>query len=1132
MASSVHFEFLRPRRPTLADLGGLAEKYAEPDPPSALVKLRTMAEQMVEIICRDHVLPGPLDANLNDRLQDASFQALVPRVVLDKFHLLRRLGNRAAHSGQGTADQALTALAEAFDLSRWLHGFVDGGRTADLGQFDRARLQTETSKSQLQREKKALLAQLEQQSALLADALKKLDDEKDRRQRVEATVVELEEYRQRAQNTSNALGFSEHDTRRKLIDLLLVEAGWQVGARGTSTDQVHQEVKLALAPDKEGNGFADYVLFGDDGKPLAVIEAKRTAKDPMAGKTQVWLYAQALERQFGRRPVMFFTNGVEVHVWDDRAPAANPRKLYGFYSKDSLDYLFHQRSSRDSRLQVAHNPAICDRPYQVEAIRAVAERFALGHRKALLVLATGTGKTRIAIALCDLLMRAGWAKRILFLCDRKELRKQAAGVFKEFLPDAPRVVVSSATAKDRDQRIYLATYPAMQECYQSFDVGFFDLVIADESHRSIYNRYRDLLQWFDALQIGLTATPRSVMSHQTFGLFGCEGTDPTYAFEYQQAIDHSPPYLVPHRPVAHTTQFLRKGLKWAEMSEAQRRQWEEQDPDAGTGQRDVDASQIDKQVLSKDTTRKVLRNLMEHGIRDVTGSRPGKTIVFARSHHHAVLLAETFAELFPQYGPGFCQVIDSHDERAEQLLAQFKDPASNVTVAVSVDMLDTGIDVPEVVNLVFAKPVRSYVKFWQMIGRGTRLRPNLFGPGDDKKEFLIFDHWANFAWFDVERPEVEAPAAKSLKQQVFESRLELATEALKRFDQEAFEGVIALIQADLQTLLDTKSIRVIDRWRELQALVDMERLRLFDPATKAALISIAAPLMGEVNLRGDEEACQFDRLVAEAQLTVVKVSPRLATLQARIQDDVSRLPRNLAPVKAHGALILAVGAGEFWDKPSFSTLEEMRSSLRGLMQFKPSDGAGIPFRPAVLDVTDGDEQREDVVPKVSSRNLDAYKQRVREVLREKLDKDEAIVKIRAGLPVTDADLERLAVKVQKVDPTIDLLKLPRELQVHQDLSRLLRGLVGLDSGAVHDAFHAFFLKYPLLTSTQRQFVSAMEQRLVASGGLEIERLYQDPFSRLHEQGIDGVFPDPEQVDDLVEILNQFNAGELPAAKIA
>ena len=364
-------------------------------------------------------------------------------------------------------------------------------------------------------------------------------------------------------------------------------------------------------------------------------------------------------------------------------------------------------------------------------------------------MATGTGKTRVAVALCDALIRARWVRRILFLCDRRELRKQAYNAFKDYLPGEPRTLITADTAHDRDKRIYLATYPAMMKCYQTFDVGFFDLIIADESHRSIYNRYRDLFAYFDALQVGLTATPVQFVSRDTFGMFRCEAGDPTFNYGFAEAINHVPPYLVPFEVQTHTTPFLREGIRYSQMTREQRDKLEAEDPEPALVEYDREV--VDRRVFNKDTNRLILRNLMEQGIRDGTGSRVGKSIIFARDHNHAVLLQALFDEMYPQYAGSFCRVIDHYDPRAEELIDEFKGLVDRpkLTIAISVDMLDTGIDVPGIVNLVFAKPVYSYVKFWQMIGRGTRLCPNLFGPGKDKTHFLIFDHWGNFEWFGL-----------------------------------------------------------------------------------------------------------------------------------------------------------------------------------------------------------------------------------------------------------------------------------------------------------------------------------------------------------------------------------------------
>ncbi len=857
------------------------------------------------------------------------------------------------------------------------------------------------------------------------------------------------------------------------------------------------------------------------------LEAKKTAKSAEAGRTQVKQYADALEEAHGQRPVLFYTNGVEIYLWDD-APTttltegAPPRKVYGFYSKDSLEYLQFQRKKKAQLELVSASDEIAGRMYQLEAIARVSERFSGGYRKALIVQATGTGKTRVAISLCDLLIRAKWAKRILFLCDRRVLRKQADGVFKEFLPSEPRTIVASKTASERDKRIYLATYPAMMKYFESFDVGFFDLIIADESHRSIYNKYRDLFRYFDALQVGLTATPRSVVNHHTYRLFGCEDKDPTAHYSLEEAINHVPPYLVPFRVVKLTTQFLRDGIKWSQMTAEQKRQYEEQVEDAeGT---EYEAKDLDRQVFNRDTSRTILRNLMDHGIRDRSGSLPGKTILFARNHRHAEHLAEVFAELYPKYGGNFCRVIDTYDPRAEQLIDDFKEPSSALRIAISVDMLDTGIDVPEIVNLVFAKPVKSYVKFWQMIGRGTRLRPDLFGLGEDKSEFLIFDHWGNFDYFDEHPEEVTPALTQSLMQRLFVARVELARESLKAMEEESFQLAVGLIEADIQALKATQAIEVRDHWRDLQVLGDAETLARFDAATHGRLMEVAAPLMRWVDIRGHEEARRFDLLIAEMQIAKLGGSSTFDDLRGRLEGAVDALRKNLNQVKARAATIQRVHASEFWEGVNVAALELVRTELRAIMKHKDR-ARTLAYQPTFLDVRDGSEIRERHIPTLEGHELIAYRQRVQGLLDQHFASDPVLARIRAGHAVTEEELERLAKAVLRVDPQINLKHLPVHIDVAGDLHRALRGIVGLDAEAVDAAFTSFSHKHLELSAQQLRFLAMLKTHICNNGGLEIDRLYEAPFTDLAADGIDGLFGEP-LIDELLELIARFDLPEI------
>lgn len=1118
---SRNFEFLRAKRSVLADLAGFAERYAHDDPASSLIKQRSFVERVVAVIYETYRLLPPYSDNLNDLMTAEPFRQSVPRVVQDKLHTVRKAGNHAAHPRRPITSQlSLDCLSEVFDIARWLHVQIDRGDRNDAPTYSPPPPEPEGAARTKEALEKLRLAEAKYESVLVA-----LDEETKKRLEAERTASEhatqLAQLQEEGQRVASILEFNEETTRRRLIDQALISAGWDVAANGANTDEVRQEVRLTGFPTASGEGIADYVLYGDDGKPLAVIEAKKTAKDAGVGAEQARMYAECLEKETGVRPVIFFTNGVDIFLWDDEQGYPY-RKVYGFYSKDSLEYLTHQRTNKKPLSTAEPNLAIANRMYQLEAVKRVCERFSNNFREALLVQATGTGKTRVAISLCDVLMRAGWVKRILFLCDRRELRKQADRVFKEFMPGEPRVVVDSTTSSDRDKRIYLATYPAMMKCFEDFDVGFFDLIIADESHRSIYKKFRAIFQYFDALEVGLTATPVRFIERNTYALFGCEDRDPTSHYSFEEAINARPQYLVPFRVRSFSSQFREQGLRYAAMNAEQRDQLEDQDPAAQ--QVDYDAEDIDKYVFNRDTTRFIWRSLMEEGIREATSSHVGKTIVFARNHLHAVHLAEVFSEMYPQYGSTFCRVIDNQEPKAEQLIDDFKTPENELTIAISVDMLDTGLDVPEVVNLVFAKPVKSYVKFWQMIGRGTRLRKDLFGPGRDKTEFLIFDHWSNFWFFDERYRETQPSAQKSLLQHLFEARVELAQAALDRMDQTTFNAAAALIIGDVRAVRDTNSIDARDKWRELEMLADGDRVNHFAAATKADLLSIAAPLQHQRSIRGDEEAYRFDLLMTRLEIALTEGganAPRVQDLRARVEESVELLAKNQNPVKARADSIKQVQSRDFWSTVEVHHLEGLRRELRGIMKYQqPTPTRRV--APQVFDVTDTDFSVETYIPRLEGLDLVEYRRRVESVLNAHFAENPVLRRIRAGNAVQDDELEELARLVLQVDDKANVMRLAgSDPDTRRSLLTVFRGLVGLDAAAVEQAFAGFVHKHPHLSAQQLRFLQTLQNYIAQNGGIQIERLYEPPFTTIHAESIDGIFTNRGDVDELLAVLSEF-----------
>ena len=1126
LMKSINFEFLRPMWPELAGLGGFAEAYAHPDPVGSISKLRVFCEQAVEWIHHHQRLPKPFRANLNDLLHNRPFKDVVPEVILSKLHALRMEGNNASHGNKGDTTTALRLTREAYNIARWLHVNYAGGNAADCSEYAEPP-QGGVEGFQQRREKRAILERVAAQEAQMQKLLGDLENERSRADQAEATAEERQAALQAAMQATeqlraiDPLAFNEEETRKYLIDQMLADEGWDVGKGVTSTAEVVKEAPVKYQVGTSGEGRADYVLDDDNGKPLGVVEAKKTARDPQLGRKQAEEYADGLEKEHGQRPVIFYTNGYDLWIWND-AVGEPPRKIYGFYARDSLQHIHFQRSAKKPVSEVSANPDIAGRMYQIEAVRRVVERFAEKKRKALLVQATGTGKTRVAISLCDAMIKANWAKRILFLCDRRELRRQANNAFNEFLPSLPRTYVTGASAGNTKDRIFLSTYPAMMKVYQSFDVGFFDLIIADESHRSLYNRYRQLFEYFDCYQLGLTATPVDFVSRNTFKIFECDEGDPTSNYDYPTAVAQK--HLVPFEVDTHTTPFLRSGIKYSQMTSEQRRQLEEDEvlPQAI----EFEQGEVDKIVYNKDTNRHILRNLMDYGIR--VGSRIGKTIVFARSIRHARLMEELFNEMYPQYGGKFCQTIVSDDPRAESLIDDFKGDGSNpdLTVAISVDMLDTGVDVPECVNLVFAKPVYSYVKFWQMIGRGTRLCPDLFGADLDKSHFQIFDHWGNFERFEQDYKKAEPTRQKSLCERVFEARMKLAEAALEKQHNAGFEIATGLISKQIADL-PRGSIPIKEKWPQVQAVSSVETVRQFDAATKATLQQNIAPLMQWVDIAKFEEAYKFDRLIAQLQTELIRGGGKFADLRDAVVNLVSSLRINLSQVKVKLPLIERVKSEEFWDEVTVGDLEEIREQLRGIVQFRRKDDVNK-LGPVIIDVKEDEADIERRRHKVRLDKLDdldmvAYRNRVNNVLQAIIDQNETLRKIRLGEPVTENDLEDLCSLVLTQEPGLDLRNLMGYFQQAESLDQAIREIIGMDADAVHERFTQFVQAHPNLASHQIKFLDLLQNHIAKFGSIKTDDLYEPPFTTLHSDSLDGLF-EPSLADELFEIIGTFQKG--------
>lgn len=803
-----------------------------------------------------------------------------------------------------------------------------------------------------------------------------------------------------------ATDLTEAETRRCYIDLMLREAGWEVVEEKGKIVAGKACVELpleGLRTTPSGRGFADYVLMDHDGRALAVIEAKRTSLTASEGEEQVADYADALERKYGIRPVTYCTNGFTTLLTDDGL-GYPPRQVYGFHSIDDLQRLLlrRQRQSLD-HLQV--NAHITDRSYQYRAIHHVCERFTKLRRRTLLVMATGTGKTRVAISLTDVLQRLGWVKTILFLADRTSLVRQAARSFEKLLPHTPAAVLNEDHQPDKNARILLSTYQTMINYIDNetkeFSIGRFDLIIVDEAHRSVFGKYTALFDYFDGFLVGLTATPRDEVERNTFELFESEA-ESTFAYELEEAVANG--YLCPHKAFRCGTHLLERGIRYQDLTEEQRNElegvWGEGEP------RDIESHELLSYIFNRDTVDKVICHLMEHGQRVDEGERIGKSIIFATNHEHAQLIVDRFHYLYPEYGGEYCMLIDNTVNRAQTRIDRFADPGSKCQIAVSVDMLDTGIDVPEVLNLVFFKQVHSKIKFMQMIGRGTRLAPNVFGEGADKEYFNIFDWGNNFDFFGVNPNGVETSPKVTLSTALFAARTELAY-LLQSGDWQQTEAGSALHDALKQSLhadvagLNGSRIDVRRQWAEVEHFRLKENWMNLGKADVQTIREVIAPLI--TNDTDEVDARQLDYDLVNVELALGYPQYNAQRSRKAVMRKATLLVEkkaNIPMVKEKLPLLREVMNPDFWKHAGLADLERVRLELRSIMKFAKREHREYRFINILDQVTKVGEPIDAPLPQVS------YQQRVIDYLKQHSD-HEVFRKIRHLEPLSEADITSL-----------------------------------------------------------------------------------------------------------------------------
>lgn len=1110
-----NFTFLPRQFSEIGKSADLAEKYILSDPRSACFHTRFSLEAIIHWLYRhEPSLTMPYDDRLGTLLHEPSFQNLVPQPVFQKARVIQKVGNQAVHSTSPIRQyDALQVVKELYHICFWLVRTYMPGVSLESVAWQDSRIPKPVRAAEVvpRKELQTLESQLEQQNRA---ALKAQQERDALDTQIQQLRLELAEARAQAEAVPDTHDYSEAETRLYLIDVDLHRAGWPLDQKRD------REYEVTGMPNAKGIGYVDYVLWGDDGKPLAVVEAKRTTADPAKGKQQAKLYADCLEQMHGQRPIIFYTNGYETHLWDDKYYP--PRQVAGFYKKDELARLILRRTQRQ-KLDVAQvKDAIVNRYYQKRAIGSISEQFTNARRKALLVMATGTGKTRTAIALVDVLQRAGWVKRALFLADRISLVNQAVGAFKQHLPESSPV--NLVTEKDAEGRVYVCTYPTMLNLIDQSDgseakysVGHFDLVIIDEAHRSVYQKYGAIFRYFDSLLVGLTATPREDVDRNTYDLFELEPGVPTDAYELETAVTDE--FLVPPKVQQVDLKFPREGIDYDSLSDEEKEHWESLDWGDETDERGmpthVNAAAVNSWLFNQNTVDLVLKHIMENGNKVDGGDRLAKTIIFARNHDHAKFIEERFNIHYPHYRGHFARVVDHYATYPQSLIDDFSQKDKNPHIAISVDMLDTGIDVPEVANLVFFKPVYSKIKFWQMIGRGTRLCPNLYGPGDDKMDFRVFDFCFNFDFFNENPDGIKESGGVPLGTRLFRNRVQLLGHIKDNpeFDPESklHSSIVDGLYTEVSAM-NRKNFIVrmhLDKVEHFQERMTWESLSEDDCET---LMREVAGLPSEIEL-GEIESRLFDLTALRMQLSVVngdnkafeKARQRVVEM-AELLEEKSTIPA----VREQLSYLAAIQEPSFWQDITLEMLEEMRLRLRDIVPFLDKKKRHIVYSNFQDEIVGVRDDGGIDVPKMTGAQ---YAKKVREYLNNHLN-DDVIMRLRTNQPLSEIDLQRLEDQLTQIgeDDGAALFSNMLAKTTAPSLQWFVRSLIGMDRAAAQEAFSQF-LNDRSLSTQQIRFVELIIDQLTARGVMPAAALYEPPFSNLHAGGPEVLFAGKDKVVD-------------------
>jgi len=1063
-----------------------AEIFLQQDEEACAIFCRKALEEMVlwmfDTDRQLETLYPDEESTLNLLMNKPGFIRRVGQSLYTDITAIRRTGNLAVHVNQHkkvTTKDAYTCLLNLHSFAQWLVGTY--GDTIYREPFSAAKI----------------VESVTPEVKILAE---------------EPVVVAITE-------TETGIEYhspSEKLTRELYIDLLLKEAGWTVG-------DAYTVAEYNLKHSQNGADKADYVLFGNDGKALAVVEAKKTTADGKdKGLGQAKRYADALELEFGKRPVMFVSNGFEHYLWDDTHYPY--RQVQGFYSKQDLETLTNRRLIEKPLSTQAVNTDIAGRYYQINAIQSAKEALDAHKRDLLFIMATGSGKTRTAAALVDVLTKTNKVKRILFLADRTPLVTQAQNSFNDYLPQLTAVNLTKDKTSDHVRMVFSTYQTMINQIDNAFDgpqrlftIGYFDLVIFDEVHRSIYQKYKAIFNYFDAIRLGLTATPKAETQKDTYELFHCEPGVPTFAYELTTAVNDG--FLCPPLALKVPLKFPRQGIKYAELSAEDKEQYEASFAEGSEFMpEEIDSSALNEWLFNQDTVNKALQLLMDTGLKVNNGDTIGKTIIFAKNQNHAKFIEACFNQMYPMLKGHFLQVVTHSSDKPEQAIDLFKQATKLPQIVVSVDMLDTGIDVPEILNLVFFKSVRSSAKYWQMVGRGTRLCPGVFGVEQDKQHFYIFDFCGNIEFFGDTPDGIEPGASISLTQRIFLLKIKLAVTLEPLIEDDELNRFRANLLDELQKdILSLNRDSFINRphLRLIEAFADRHYWNNLSEDKVRNLQKHIGPLV--MCPDSDFDARKFDVVIYRLTDAYLTEDKKLATFIGMVKSAATALLKqtSIPQVAAKKELLQNVLNDTYWKNIGVYPLENLREKMRALMKFIEKENQAKIYTNFADELT-GDVEPVDILKGLAA--LETYNQRVASFIRKHTNYI-AINKIKNNEPISTAELVQLKQLLFKEDP--DAAAHLDEVLSGTDLTHFIRSIIGLDAKAAKSLF-ADFINRDGITAEQMNFMDTLINFMTVNGSISKEMLFDRPFTDIHQNGIAGVFED-EDAGRIINIIDVFSS---------